>query len=189
MTKSIILSLILISFLNCKQKNENNEKNNTFKIESKEKDSLEVTTNKVTNNTIEIRNSKTKLDTLIPIEILNAKTKNVYKKYGLEFSGNCYACDLAQISIENHRIFITNVCDDKTVSILEIKKLINTKNKIEINTENYNFTFLRVEDEPIYKLEITNYDVINKDLRISEYYTLKKDLIKFDVHDCGDFDG
>jgi len=96
---------------------------------------------------------------------------------------------LAQISIENHRIFITNVCDDKTVSILEIKKLINTKNKIEINTENYNFTFLRVEDEPIYKLEITNYDVINKDLRISEYYTLKKDLIKFDVHDCGDFDG
>ena len=129
------------------------------------------------------------LDTLIPIKILNLKSKNIYTKYGLEFTGNCYSCDLAQFRIENHKVIISNVCDSQNELSFKIVKLINTEKKIEIETESYDFIFLKIEEEPIFRLEIINYDIQNKDLIISECFTFKKELMKFEIHDCGDFDG
>ncbi|WP_415776984.1 hypothetical protein, partial [Flavobacterium gelidilacus] len=133
--------------------------------------------------------SKVNLDTLIPIEILNKDSKDVYKKYGLEFTGNCYACDLAEFRIENKEIIISNVCDLNEYLKYDILNLKNSEKRIEIKTKKYKFIFTRVENEPIFKLQIINYDIKNKKLRISEYYTFKESLLKFETHDCGDFDG
>lgn len=191
MIKNIVLGLILISFLNCKLQNkkEANSKLSTPKIEKLKRDTLITTAGKTNkNNRPKIQKNKVELATLIPIEILNTKEKDVYKKYGLAFSGNCYNCDLAKFRIENHSVFITNVCDAETELNFEIINLFTTRNKIEINTKNYSFQFLRIANDPVYELKIINSDLKNKDLLISKYFTLKKDLVKFEVHDCGDFD-
>lgn len=49
---------------------------------------------------------------LTPIELKESKSKNVFKKYGTEFSGNCYACDLAIFKLNKKNFDIVNVCDD-----------------------------------------------------------------------------
>jgi len=187
MIKSAIIFFILSSLLNCKQ-NENTD-NLKNKIQTFSIDTIKQNTDKTNNIILEKINTEISLDTLIPIKILKEHSSNVYKKYGLEFTGNCYACDLAEFRIENKKVIIYNVCDaNKSLNfnILEIK---NTEKVIKIKTKKYNFIFLRVEDEPIFKLEITNYDINNKDLRISKFYTFKDHLTMFETHDCGDFDG
>jgi len=189
MKKIIILLLVLISFLNCKQKEGSISVNKNDINKEVQKQKNDTITDNLKSDVLEIQNVDIYLDTLIPIVILDKKSKNSYKKYGLEFGGNCYACDLAQFKIDNREISIFNVCDNQNKLNFEILKLENTKNKIEIETQNYKFTFIKIEHEPIYKLKIINYNIQNKDLRISEYFTFKKNLMKFEVHNCGDFDG
>lgn len=192
MIRTILLGFILISFLNCKPQKEKevNDKINTPKVKELKSDTLKKITNKASkNDRTKTQKNNVVLATLIPIEILNAKEKDVYKKYGLAFSGNCYNCDLAKFRIENHSIFITNVCAPETELSFDIVKLSTNRNMIEINTKNYSFQFLRIANDPVYELKIINADFKNKDLLISKYFTLKKDLVKFEVHDCGDFDG
>jgi hypothetical protein len=192
MKKTFILLLILHSFLNCKQEEINIDTNRKApskeEISNKKKDAAELIINEVNNNS-EISNNEIKIEHLIPIKILNDKSENIYEKFGIDFTGNCYACDLAEFKIDNHKISISNVCDDQTKLNFEIINLENTANKIEIETQKYNFIFLKIHSEPIYKLNIINYDIQNDDLKISEYFTFKRSLVKFEIHDCGDFDG
>lgn len=126
---------------------------------------------------------------LIPIDTVDSKNKDIYKKYGIEFSGNCYECDLAEFSITEKTIKLTNVCDAKQNQAFEIVKITNTESKIEINTKQNDFIFTEIENAPIYELKITGKDIKTKNFRISKYYTLKKLLKKFEQHDCGDFEG
>ncbi len=155
-----------------------------------------IVENKLIIKTISISKKKTSeisqiqnFDTLIPIEIVNKKSKNVYKKYGLEFTGNCYACDLAEFKIKKNAISIINVCNIQNIINLPIVNQKSDENQIIIETKTYKFIFKKIETEPIYKLEIVNGKFDKKNLRISQYYTFKKNLPKFEVHDCGDFQG
>lgn len=188
MIRNIIIYLIFSSLLSCNQ-----NKNKTVDFKNKVQPSVIDTTKQYANKTSVILEEKTKnevsLDTLIPIEIVKEQSKDVYKKYGLEFTGNCYACDLAEFRIENKKITIRNVCNATEYIDFAILDVKNTEKRIEIKTEKYNFIFTRVENEPIFKLEITNYDIKNKNLRISKFYTFNKNLMRFEIHDCGDFDG
>jgi len=54
---------------------------------------------------------------LVPVTVLNPKSKNAYEKYGIEFSSNCYACDLAAISGGKKSFDIINVCDKNDFSV------------------------------------------------------------------------
>lgn len=190
MKKRIILFLIVVSFSNCNQKEtstiiiENISEKET-KIEKKSAANL----NSEKNTISEIKNIEIDLDTLIPLEVLNEKSKNIYEKYGLEFSGNCYACDLAQIEIENRNISISNVCDNENKINLKILNLEKTETQIIIETQKAKFIFLKIPNEPIYTLKIIDGTFENENLRISKYFTAKKNLSKFEVHDCCDFEG
>ena len=126
---------------------------------------------------------------LIPIDTVDSKNKDVYKKYGIEFSGNCYDCDLAEFSVTEKTIQLTNVCDAKLNQVFAIVKITNTKSKIEIKTKQNNFVFTEIHKATIYQLEITGKDIQAESFRISKYFTLKKLLKKFEQHDCGDFEG
>ena len=126
---------------------------------------------------------------LIPIDIVDSKNKDIYKKYGIEFSGNCYDCDLAEFSVTKKTIKLTNVCDTQLDQVFEIVKITNTKSKIEIETKQNKFVFKEIEKVPIYQLKITGKNIQAESFRISKYYTLKKLLKKFEQHDCGDFQG
>lgn len=128
-------------------------------------------------------------DTLISLEILNEKSTNIYEKFGMEFSGNCYACDLAEIKIAKDKIWFTNVCDAQNNINISITNLKVIDNIIALKTKNYTFVFTQINAEPIYSLEILNGNFEKKNFRISKYFTFKKSLPKFNVHDCGDFQG
>ena len=179
----IVITVILGAFIlfgysqNSKQKNQNS--NTTTKSE---KNIVAENVNINSENNFEPLN-------LIPIDIVDSKNKDIYKKYGIEFSGNCYECDLAEFSINEKSIKLTNVCDTEQNQIFEIIKITNTKSKIEIKTKQNNFVFTEIDKVPIYELKIIPKGIKTKNLRISKYYTLKKLLKKFEQHDCGDFEG
>jgi hypothetical protein len=186
MSKYIILFILSTLILSCKQ---DKDTGNLKKIQYFKIDTVLPNVGNTKNITLEARENKISLDTLIPIEISEIQSKNVYEKYGLDFTGNCYACDLAEFVIEDGKIVISNVCDPNEYSKYDILELINEEKKIEIKTERYSFIFLRIEDEPVFKLKLSNYDINNSALRMSDFYTFKKNLIKFEADPCGDFDG
>lgn len=161
------------------------------KIEDKN-DDLNIVVNSSAKNHKTTKSELTefiRLDDLIPLDTIDPKSNNVYEKYGLEFSGNCYACDLANITISDNLLKLTNVCSENPSQSFQIKKIINKKNEIVFKTAQHDFVFNEVDKAPIYKLSIVGDEISQKNLRISQYYTLKKLLKKFKVHDCGDFGG
>ena len=192
MKKTITFLLILISFLNCKKTEITPSKMESLsnkEVKVALNDTAELNNEKLKNKISEVQKIEIYKDTLIPIELQNEKSENVYEKYGLEFTGNCYACDLAEFKIEKHKISLSNVCDVTNRINLQIVNVEHTDNQIKIETKNCKFIFLKIHNEPIYKLKIINGTIEKKNLRISEYYTITKSLSKFETHDCGDFQG
>lgn len=179
-----ILAVILIIFTFCGcNKSTKQELKKIDTITNNQKTVAKTTTDKIEAIKIE------ELNQLIPIDTVDSKSKNVYKKYGLEFSGNCYACDLANVSITEKSIKLTNVCDENQNQTYEVITITNIYNGIELKTKQNDFIFTQIDKAPIYKLKIIGNEINNKNLRISKYFTLKKILNKFEQHDCGDFEG
>ena len=126
---------------------------------------------------------------LVPVTMLNPKSKNAYEKYGIEFSGNCYACDLAAISVGKKYFDIINVCDKDDFYRTEKFTYQPSPNEFIVNTEKRQFIFTKIDTVPIYELKITGEKISLKNKRISKFYTQQKELHKFKQHDCGEFDG
>ena len=126
---------------------------------------------------------------LYPIDILQPESKNSFKKYGIEFSGICYACDLAEIKINKKQLLLVNVCDSNEIYQIKEFTAISNDTGLIINTEHNEFIFKRVEKEPIFELQIKGDSLLLKNKRIAKYYTQKSLIDQFEVHDCGDFQG
>lgn len=126
---------------------------------------------------------------LIPIDVLDSKSNNVYGKYGIEFSGNCYSCDLASLSITKNKMIWTNICDENDT--FEINDLLfsNQGNKTIIKTSERTYTLAKIDKAPVYELIIEGEKLELKNKRISKYFTIEKALPLFKEHDCGDFEG
>lgn len=126
---------------------------------------------------------------LAPIELKESKSKNVFKKYGTEFSGNCYACDLAVFKINKKNFDIVNVCDENDYQRFKDFKYEKSGNILKITTSETTFIFTKVENEPIYQLTFEGKKPDLKNKKISEFYTPETLIEKFEEHDCGDFQG
>ncbi|MBV8327431.1 hypothetical protein [Chryseobacterium sp.] len=126
---------------------------------------------------------------LVPIDILNGKSTNVYDKYGTEFSGNCYSCDLASLSITKKQIRWSNVCDEKDTFEIRDFSYSTEGNKTIFKTPERTYILTRIEKTPVYELAIEGQDLKLNNKRISKYFTTKKALPLFKEHDCGDFEG
>lgn len=126
---------------------------------------------------------------LIPIDTVNSESQDVFKKYGLEFNGNCYACDLAHLSITEKAVSLTNVCDEKITQSFEMVQISGSDHAIEIKTGQGEFILTEIDKAPIYELKTVGKGLKIENLRLSRYYTLKKLLNRFEQHDCGEFEG
>ncbi|MEO6734633.1 MAG: hypothetical protein ABIN01_25655 [Ferruginibacter sp.] len=189
--KKISVILTALFFTSCVQNEAKQEaiKKDDAKIEIEQADRNAKNNTGTPNDVSRLPDIEIPKDSLISVEILNKKSKNIFKKYGLEFSGNCYGCDLAELKINDQKISIYNTCDNKIHLEIAITKVASTKNEIIIETGTGKFIFLKTEDLPIYKLKIIDKKFKNENLRIGTYFTLKKIINKFEVHDCGDFQG
>ncbi|MEN5307851.1 hypothetical protein ABE425_10070 [Chryseobacterium cucumeris] len=127
--------------------------------------------------------------TLVPIDVLNSKSPNVHDKYGIEFSGNCYSCDLASLSITKKLIRWTNVCDEKDTFEIDDFSYTTEENKTIFKTPERTYILTQIDKAPVYELVIEGKKLELKNKRISKYFTTKKALRLFTEHDCGDFEG
>ncbi len=130
-----------------------------------------------------------KLSELIPIDTINPTSKNVYEKYGLEFSGNCYDCDLAEIRISRNSLYFVNVCAESENLAWPILETKPSPNQVIYKTRDYDFIFTEIDKAPVYELQVKRKEWPFENLRVSSWYTTKTALKKFKSHDCGDFDG
>lgn len=126
---------------------------------------------------------------LIPIKILNPNSQNIYEKYGIDFNGHCYVCDLALMRINKKNFDIVNVCDKNDFYrnedwVYEVKP-----NELRIKTKKNQFIFSKIEGALVYELKIFGDKLLLKKKKISKFYTHEKELNKFKQHDCGEFDG
>lgn len=181
--KKIVLSaIVVVSIIACKQNNDNKSK----PLDEKENQNTESEKPLAKANQSEFINIED-LKQLAPIDILDAKNNNVYKKYGIESSGNCYNCDLTKITITAKLIKLTNVCDKKLNLTFEITKITNSANSIEILTKQNKWIFTKIDNAPVYGVEINGNSIKVENFRFSKFYTQENILGKFEQHDCGDF--
>lgn len=126
---------------------------------------------------------------LVPIDVLNTKSTNTYEKYGIEFSGNCYSCDLARLSVTHNKIVLTNVCDEKDTFEINDFSFSNQGNTTALKTSERTYILKQIDKAPVYELIIEGEKLELKNKRLSKYFTIKKALPLFAEHDCGDFEG
>lgn len=126
---------------------------------------------------------------LVPMEIADEGAKEITDKYGIDFGGTCYACDVAEIIIDGEMINLMNACDVQTQISYKITKVEEKGKTITVHTPLNEFVFERIDDYPMYKLTVTGQEIDKEHFRTAGFYTLKSKLETFTVHDCGDFEG
>lgn len=159
-------------------------------IQNKDTPSIELETTDVsTKAPEEVVIDFSQYNQLVPLEIVDSTAKNSYEKYGIEFSGNCYACDLARIELSEKHLTFVNVCDDEDRYQIKHSACTTIGEGIRIQSGNDVFTLTKIDDAPVYELTITGKKLSLDNKRISTYYTPAKKLHQFKEHDCGDFQG
>ena len=126
---------------------------------------------------------------LFPLELKDSSNSDVYRKYGIEFSGNCYACDLAKIKIDEKQMDLVNICNDSDFYRIEGFTFSKMNDMLKITTAQNEFQLTKIENAPVYKLEFNGNKLNLKGKRLSIFFTPKKEIPKFKEYDCGDFEG
>ena len=126
---------------------------------------------------------------LVPMEIVDSSSNNVYKKYGISTSGMCYECDLANISIANGKIRFSNICDSSNIRSYDIISLEQIGQTTEFRFTDDVLVMEKINPGPVYRLQLKNALKPGERLKIKKYYSKEEDIPKFEIHDCGDFGG
>ncbi|WP_213279425.1 hypothetical protein [Chryseobacterium indologenes] len=186
--KNLIISLSVVAALlaSCSPATDKKVEKNTSPEASKKVVTSKSEPVKIDPATLEIPDV---FSTLVPIDLLNSKSTNVHDKYGIEFSGNCYSCDLTSLSITKKQIRWTNVCDEKDTFEIDDFSYSNEGNKTIFKTAERIYILTQIDKAPVYELVIEGKKLELKNKRISKYFTTKKTLPLFTEHDCGDFEG
>ncbi len=124
---------------------------------------------------------------------MNDDEKEPTKKFTYDVSGACYSCDLANIKINKSDIILTNICETSEKNSFKITKIekVNKQYQIYFNQNKKEVVLLltKIEELPIYNITINNNFEKIENFKINNFYIDSKDLIKLEIHDCGDFDG
>ena len=175
------LSVLLFTLFSCKEKNEGQS--------AKSNPESPIKQERILPQKKEDKFSLADFAKLVPIEIKKPKSKDVFKKYGIEFGGNCYACDLAVFKINKKNFDLAELCDEKNFRRYKDFSYEQKANSIIFTTPETTFVFTKVENLPIYQLKIEGKKPEFTNMRISEFYTTENLIPKFEEHDCGDFEG
>ncbi|MDN3693270.1 hypothetical protein QWZ06_13745 [Chryseobacterium tructae] len=126
---------------------------------------------------------------LVPIDILDTKSTDVYEKYGIEFSGNCYSCDLAGLSVTKDKMVWKNICDEKDAFEINDFSVSGEENKTILKTSERTYILTQIDKAPVYELTIEGQKLELNNKRVTKYFTTKKALPLFKEHECGEFEG
>ncbi len=186
--KNLIIGLSVVAALlaSCSPATDKKGKENTS---SEAKKDLAVPTPKPVKNAPAVLDIPVDFSALVPVDVLNNKSTRVHDKYGIEFSGNCYSCDLASLSVTKKQIRWTNVCDEKDTFEINDFSYSHEGNKTIFQTPERTYILTQIDKAPVYELVIEGKKLELKNKRISKYFTTKKALPLFTEHDCGDFEG
>lgn len=182
----IILVLIICITESCHQNNLNNDERIPTKTSLDSTDNKPIISEAKDNATFD---NLVDFGLLVPINILEPNSENVYEKFGIDFDGNCYTCDLAFMRIDKKNFDIVNVCDKNDFYRNEDWAYKLDTNKLIIKTKKTEFIFSKIEGAPVYELKIVGDSLLLENKRISQFYTQQKELKKFQQHDCDEFDG
>ena len=126
---------------------------------------------------------------LVPLALLRPEDSNVYSKYGIDFEGNCYSCDLAELTRADSSLQWINVCDKNDVYTINGITVRQGDKQWAFKTAETTFIFTEIDDAPVYELTIEGKTIELENKRIAKYFSPKGIITKFDLRDCGDFDG
>ena len=178
MKKALMLICLVAGMVGCKQ-----DKTTEDKINETAKTEVGVTLPKSE------KVDQLLSEMLVPMEISEADDKEVTDKYGVDFNGTCYACDVAEIIIDGEMINLMNACDVQTQISYKITKIEEKDKTITVHTPLNEFIFERVDEYPMYQLTVKGQAIDKEHFRTAGFYTLKSKLETFTVHDCGEFEG
>ncbi|KPE49617.1 hypothetical protein [Chryseobacterium indologenes] len=186
--KNVIISFsVVITFLASCSPSAEKKVNRTDSAEAKKTDTAAVPT--PVKKTISNPELPGDFSALVPIDVLNSKSTNVYEKYGIEFSGNCYSCDLAGLSVTKNKMVWTNVCDEKDIFEITDFSFFNEGNKTILKTPERIYILTPIDKAPVYELVVEGRKLELNNKRVSRYFTTQKAMPLFKEHDCGDFEG
>ena len=160
-----------------------------------DKTDTETETAKITSNPASEKKTISKVEipddfsALVPIDVLDTKSTDVYEKYGIEFSGNCYSCDLAGLSVTKDKMVWKNICDEKDTFEINRFTVSGEGNKIMLKTSGRTYILTQIDKAPVYELTIEGQKLELNNKRVAKYFTTKKALPLFKEHECGEFDG
>ncbi|MDR2919823.1 MAG: hypothetical protein LBV72_10725 [Tannerella sp.] len=134
------------------------------------------------------------------LEISCEECTDPYTKYSFAFDANCYSCNGIDISVTDSVVYLIGYFNEALLSkAFRIeKKETAVKDAIVITVKDATFIFNKVDKAEIYKLVIEGDlkfeadDPMVKDyfLQLQDfYYAPRRELHKFAIYDCGDFDG
>lgn len=126
---------------------------------------------------------------MVPLEIVEEGSTIATERYGLDFSGNCYACDIANILVDGEMITLMNACDLENQISFKVTGIEEKDNTITVKTPVNEFIFEQIDEVPVYKVTVTGQSLDKEFFRIGAFYTTHSKLKTFSIHDCGEFDG
>lgn len=177
MKKGILMLGLCLTIISCKQENKEivNDKPNdeVTALAKSESEKVKVLTSEM----------------LVPMEIVKEKSQVVTEKYGIDFNGTCYACDVANIIVDGEMITLMNACDAESQVSFKITSIEENDNAIIVHTPTNTFEFTQVETQPIYSLTVKGNATDVTVFRTAKFYTVNSLLKSFEVHDCGEFEG
>lgn len=127
--------------------------------------------------------------TLVALEVVDSTNQNAFQKYGMAFSGNCYSCDIAHLQISGREITFVNACDAQQSLTFSIETFVQNDQQIYLETREAKFVFSKIANAPVYQLKVSGKPLKDPNLLLGKFYTFQEKLPKFEIHDCGDFQG
>lgn len=201
MSKRVLRSLSLIfiivfTFFCCQKRSEA-----SFSKEKKENESIIVEEDKCNNiekdpidntKTLEFGVKEVMEEDMIGLSF-NEEEKEVLKRYTYDVSGACYSCDIANVKFNPKEVILTNVCEDSEKRVFKIESIVKKEKTYEIlfiqENQKVKLFITKVEEVPIYSVQLDASFQEIKDFKINTFYITKKELSKLETHDCGDFEG
>lgn len=175
--KKIVVTLITcIGMLACKQG------------ENKETDGVSEVNSEVVSNQSEAVHKLTS-ELMVPLEVVEEGSTIATERYGLDFAGNCYTCDVSNLLIDGEMITLMNACDLENQLSFKVTGIEENGKTITVKTPVNEFIFEQIDEVPVYKVTVTGQVIDTEFFRVGTFYTTHSKLKTFSIHDCGEFDG
>jgi len=126
---------------------------------------------------------------LTPLEVVNARSAKPFERYGIDWDGHCYSCNVAELQVMDSVLWLRNVCDSNLKQPLRLLSLQHNGAQVILRCREAVLVLEKMNEAPVYRLTQPVPLRVSEKLQLRSFYTDKSRITRFAVHDCGDFDG